>query len=100
MAITFPIDNAGPNANGSYDVVARSYCKRIKIQEDFDSASPPTADLRQYIPANSGPVKVSKGTPAIYAAPGESHYYPFQVVGQIKTASGSIIVQQTEGDEV
>lgn len=81
------------------DVVANSYCKRIAVKEDYDSDSPPTANLLQYDPTGSStPAKIVKGTPAIFTS--NSNFYPGQVVGGIKTSSGSITVQQIESAQV
>lgn len=100
----FAIDNLAV-----YPVRAASYCDRIVVQEDYDSSSPPTCDLRQY-KLNSGalpsqppaygatPVKVAKGTPAIYTKPGG--YVPGEIAGGIATASGSCTVQQVEGKQI
>ena len=98
---TFAIDNAGPNPNGSYNVVANSYCRRITIQENYDSANPPSADLQQFIPATSStPARVAKGTPAIFTPLSDLYFTPRQIVGAIKTSSGSITVQQVESEQV
>lgn len=94
--LTFAIDNLGP-----YNVVAQSYCRRIVVQENYDSANPPTADLKMYIPFGSAApvaVRVAKGTPAIFNA--EGVYSPGQTVGQIQTSAGSITVQQIESSQV
>lgn len=86
------IDNAGPNANGSYDIKSPGYFMRITVQEDFDSSSAPTQDLRQYMPnTGTNPAKISKGTPAIFTK--GSVYSPGEVVGGMKTAAGSLNVQ-------
>lgn len=99
---TFAIDNLGP-----YNVVANTYCSRIVVQENFDSANPPTADLKQYIPAGGVAVRIPKGTPAVFTfAATASTLYPYptftpgQVVGQINTSAGSITVQQIESSQV
>lgn len=91
---TFAIDNGGP-----YNVVARSYCRRIEIRENYNSQNPPTADLQQFKPAGSStPAAVSKGTSAIFTT--LTTFYPGQVVGAVNTLAGSITVAQIEGGEI
>ena len=81
------------------DVVANSYCRRITVKEDYDSDSPPTANLLQYDPTGSStPVKIVKGTPAVFTS--NTHFHPGLVVGAIKTSSGSITVQQIESSQI
>jgi hypothetical protein len=92
---TFAIDNLGP-----YSVVAKTYCKRILVQENYNSTNPPTADLQQFDAQGQGPVAVVKGTPAIFNSVGDSRFYPGQVAGKINTTGGSITVEQIEGEEV
>lgn len=92
---TFAIDNAGP-----YAVVAKTYCKRILVQENYNSSNPPTADLQQFDANSNGPVAIVKGTPAIFNSVGDSRFYPGAVAGKINTAGGSITVEQIEGEEV
>lgn len=98
MIDTYAIDAAGP-----YDVIVRGVqpCRRVTIQEKYDSTNPPTADLKQYMPkGNTDFALVAKGTPAIFSAPTGGSFYPGQTIGQIQTVSGSITVQQQEGDAV
>jgi len=96
---TFAIDATGPNPNGSYNVTAESWCKRVLVQEDYNSANPPTDDLLQYFDKTSTtPGKIPKGTPAVFTTIGM--FYPGQVVGCIKTAGGTLTVQQIEGAAV
>lgn len=91
---TYAIDNAGP-----YNVVANSYCLRITVQENYNSANPPTADLKQYRPAGSAtPMRIPKGTPAIFTKGGT--YYPGEVAGAIQTEAGSITVQQIDSSQI
>ena len=93
---TFAIDNLGP-----YNVVANTYCSRIVVQENYDSANPPTADLKQYTPGGN-PIRIAKGTPAIFTPAGATtgFFTPGEVVGQIQTSSGSITVQQIESSQI
>lgn len=96
---TFAINAAGPNPNGSYDVTVASWCKRVLVQENYDSSNPPTDDLLQYSDKGSTtPARIPKGTPAIFTTTGI--YYPGQVIGCIKAAAGSVTVQQIEGAAV
>src|ERR1700688_2847542 len=99
---TYAIDNAGPNADGSYNVAAQTYCKRIVVQENYNSVTAPSADLLQKMPSTAANfVNITKGTPAIFTAVGLGNgFAPGQVVGSIKTVSGSITVQQIESQEV
>ncbi|SRR5579885_84816 len=102
-----PITTYAVDSTAVVNIVANSWCKRILVQENYDSTSAPTADLLVYNPANSAtPAKVAKGTPAIFTpAPVGPNwqmgcFYPGQIVGGIKTAAGSITVQQIEGEAV
>lgn len=94
---TMAIDNAGP-----YSVIAQTYCNRILIQENYNSANPPTADLQQYNADGTGPIAIPKGTPAIFAftASNWTSFRPGQVVGKINTTGGSITVQQVESERI
>ncbi len=77
------------------DVKANTYCRRIAVKENYDSDSPPTANLVQYEPTGSStPAKIVKGAPAVFTS--QSTYSPGEVVGGIKTSAGSITVQQIE----
>lgn len=91
------------------DVVANSPCRRISVKEDYDSDSPPTANLEQYDPTDSStPAKIVKGTPAVFTKSKPSSglsqeantYFVGEVVGGIATSSGSITVQQIESDQI
>ncbi|KKN66901.1 hypothetical protein LCGC14_0466760 [marine sediment metagenome] len=91
------------------DVVANSPCRRVSVKEDYDSDTPPTANLLQYDPTGSStPAKVVKGTPAVFTKSKPSSgvsqeantYFPGEVVGGIATSSGSITVQQIESDQI
>jgi hypothetical protein len=94
--ITFAVDNSQ-----AYNVVARRRCQRIFIQEDYDSATPPTADLVQAIPAGASGVRISKGTAAIYTPPsGATFFERGDIAGTIKTSSGSITVQQIHSQRI
>jgi hypothetical protein len=90
--LTFAIDNTK-----QYAVVARTYCWRILIQENYNSATPPTADIQQFNPDGSGPVNIAKGTPAIFST---GPYLPGQTAGFVNTPSGSITVQQIESMKI
>jgi len=100
---TFAIDNTQ-----RYSVVAQTRCRRITVQENFNSTTPPTADLLMAQPAGATQVAVAKGTPAIFTPSTvsncnsglEPEFMPGQTVGDIETASGSITVQQTESRQV
>jgi hypothetical protein len=82
------------------DVLARfDGAKRIVVQENYNSANPPTADLLQRCSVpGSGQVRVSKGTPAVFTT--QTTFSKGQKAGTIATASGSITVQQVESSQV
>lgn len=86
------ITNAGTN------IIAHLYCRRIWVQENYDSVTPPTSDLTQKAPAGATAIKISKGTPAIFTAPGPNGAFtPGQIVGVVAcTVAGPIEGQQRE----
>lgn len=89
------IDNAGPNADGSYNIPSldRPF-KRVTVQEDYDSQSAPTTDLRAKAPAAAANfVKVSQGVPYVYTPVGKSQFDANETPGTIKTRAGSINLQ-------
>lgn len=92
------IDNAGPNADGSYNVQVLNYrVSRVTVQEDYDSASAPTADLRVKAPPSAASfIKVAKGTPYVYTPAGKLFFDPGEIAGTIKTSAGSINLQIIE----
>lgn len=105
---TFAIDNTQ-----RYSVLANTQCRRIYVQENYDSAVPPTADLLMASPAGAAQILVAKGTPCVFTAKasdaskglatftaGAWEYVPGVVVGEIETVSGTITVQQLETNQV
>lgn len=94
---TYAIDNTA-----YYNVTAQTYCMRIVVQENFNSANAPTDDLLQKIPPTAtNPVRIAKGTPAIYTLPaGSGLISPGTVVGTIRAATTSITVQQVESGQI
>jgi len=91
------------------EVVANSRCDCILVEENYNSTNAPTADLRQSIPAGSStPVRIAKGTPAIYTkvtpigsvSQEARTYAPGEIAGGIRTESGSITVRQIESVKV
>lgn len=103
---TFAVDNTQ-----RYSVVPQTRCRRIFVQENYNSATPPTADLLMSQPAGATQVAIPKGTPAIFTAVGnpsavvgpggEPEFIPNgQAIGDIETAAGSITVQQIESRQV
>jgi hypothetical protein len=97
---TFAVDNTQ-----RYQVIAQTYCRRILVQENYNSTTPPTADLLMSEPAGATQVAIPKGTSAIYTTAvtevvGSPYFKPGQVAGEIETVSGSITVQQIESQEV
>lgn len=102
---TFAIDNTK-----RYSVVAQTTCRRILVQENYNSVTPPTADLLAAQPPGGTQVNIAKGTPIIFTpqtglTPGQNNFagqqfLAGQVVGDIETVSGSITVQQIESQQV
>lgn len=91
----------GVDASAEIDVTCHlDGIKRITVQENYDSATPPSADLLQRGRLSaSGQIKISKGTPAIFTSPGEGYQYG-QKAGTVKASSGSITVQQIETSRI
>lgn len=91
---TMAIDNSA-----EYSVFAPVECTRVEVRENYDSASAPTCDLIQSIPyGSSSPVKVAKGTSAIYTR--ATPWIKGDRVGGIKTSSGSCTAAVIGGDKV
>lgn len=80
--------------------------KRILVQENYNSTTPPTADLLQRgAAAGSTQVNIAKGTPAIFTAPADGPspiggFNTGDIVGTIQTVSGSITAQQIEYNRI
>ena len=91
---TYAVDNLS-----EVDVICHfDGAERIVVQEDYNSANPPTADLLQRgNVTGSAQIRVSKGTPAVFSS---GPFRAQQKVGTIQTASGSITVQQIESRRV
>lgn len=105
MSDTYAINSTPPPGSNQgisypgYPVRALSPTKRVLVQENYDSATPPTADLQRFSAvAGSTATLVPKGTPAVWSR--ATHWSVGEIVGYILTVSGSITVQQTESDEV
>ena len=101
---TYAVDNTAV-----VNVVANSYCDRILVEENYNSSNPPTADLRQYVPAGSStPARIVRGTPAIYTkvnpigsiSQNARIYAPGEIAGGIRTETGSITVRQIESIKI
>lgn len=97
---TFAVDNTGYVA-----IKCRgSFARRILIQEDYDSSTPPTQDYVVQQPAGAPDIKVAKGTPFIFTYPlplaGFVNDGGVTVLGQVKTAAGAITMQQIESPEI
>ena len=90
----FAIDNSQ-----RYDVISRTYCDMIEITEAYDSDTPPTADMIQYMPNNAtNGQPIPQGTTAVFrkgSHKGQS-FVSGEVVGSIQTVTGSITVAQKE----
>lgn len=95
---TKAIDNAGP-----YPIFVKEACRRVLVQENFNSANPPTADLNQFDEHDSAGAfgcRIAKGTPAVFA---DGRTYSPQdplPAGYINTASGSITVLVIEHEKI
>jgi hypothetical protein len=81
-----------------YSVVAPSEARRFEVRENYDSSSAPTCDLIQAMPLGGTAVKVAKGTSAIYTR--SAPWIKGDVIGSIKTSSGSCTVAIIPGDQV
>lgn len=100
-ATGFPLNTFAIDNTKRYSVVAQTTCRRILIQENYNSVTPPTADLLAAQPAGGTQVNIAKGTPMIFTPPvGNRFFAPQQIVGDIETVSGSITVQQIESQQV
>ncbi len=101
--ILYSVDNSQ-----DYNVVVQTQnCKRIFVQENYSSSVPPTQDLLQKMPASAtNAISITKGTPAIYTPSSggvgwsNNVFYQGQIVGTIRTAAGSVTVQQIESTEI
>jgi hypothetical protein len=97
----YPVNTFGIDSTKRYQIVAQTVCKRITVQENYDSANPPTADYMIAQPAGGTQALVSKGVPFVFTPPvGTQWFYPTNVVGDIETVSGSITLQQVESQQV
>lgn len=78
------------------DIIAHTFCRRVRVQENVSSAAGPTTDLAQQMPKGADSVIVWKGNPAVFTGGGagpNGAYYPGQVVGTVATASGGGTVE-------
>lgn len=86
-----------------WNVVAQSYCRRVTVQENYNSQHPPTVDLLQKAPATGTAVRIAQGTPAIYTAP-PGGFKPGDIAGTIKVdpvgGITSCTVQQIESQTI
>jgi hypothetical protein len=102
----FPINTYAIDSTKRYTVVAQTACRRIVVQENYNSVNPPTADLLQAQPAGGTQINIAKGTAAVFSPPGtgSQHFVmgfkPGDVAGDIQTVSGSITVQQIESAQI
>lgn len=73
---------------------------RVAVQENYNSSTPPTADLVQRCAHFlSQLINIAKGTPAIYTTQ-RGGYSVGDKVGTIKTASGSITISRAFSTQV
>jgi hypothetical protein len=77
------------------NITAHTFCRRIRVQENYTSAAGATTDLAMQEPKGADDVIVQEGTPAVFTAPGgpNGSFYPGQIVGVVKTAAGGGTVQ-------
>jgi len=84
-------------------IISNGSHKRIRIQENFDSATGPTTDLGMQAPPGADEIIISSGTPAVFTAHGPNgSFYPGQKVGVVACldVAGPIEGQQIEDDEI
>jgi hypothetical protein len=89
-----------------YLVIAQSGCSQITVKENASTLAPPTQDLLQKLAQVPGtnpvmstnPATIIKGGAAVYtpSGTGGGRYQAGDIVGTIRTVSGSITVQQVE----
>lgn len=92
----FSVDNTQ-----RYDVTATDFCDQIQVFENYDSDTPPTADLIMYKPwGTSQGVSIPQGNIAVFEKGGGSFYTPGELAGQIQTDAGSITAAQVEREIV
>lgn len=95
----YPVNTFGIDSTKRYQIVAQTICERITVQENYDSANPPSADLLVAQPAGGTQALVSKGVPFVFTPQGK-WFYPTNIVGDIETVSGSITLQQVESQSI
>jgi hypothetical protein len=100
-ATSFPINTYGIDNAQRYPVIARVDCRRITVQEDYNSANPPTADLLAAQPAGGTQMKVAHGTSVTFTPADLGGYFKAGTkVGDIQTVAGSITVQQQDSQAI
>lgn len=70
------------------DIIANTFCRYIKVQENSDSAHAATTDLLMAQPKGAPQIRVPKGTPCIFTPLDGGSFYPGQLVSTVLTASG------------
>jgi hypothetical protein len=77
------------------EIVAHNFCRRVLVQENYDSATGATTDLAMEAPVGADAVIVLKGVPAIFTAAGgpNGQYTPGTIVGKVYTAAGGGTVE-------
>jgi len=77
------------------DIVAHTFCRRIRVQENYTSAAGPTTDMSMQEPPGADSVIILQGTPAVFTAAGgpNGSFYPGQHVGVVATAAGGGTVE-------
>lgn len=81
-------------------IVAHTFCRRIKVQQNYTSAVGPTSDLGQTAPVGGGTIIILSGTVAVFTAAGGPNgcYSPGDIAGTVSCldVAGPIAGQQIE----
>lgn len=65
-------------------IVAHTFCRRIRVEENSASAVGPTSDLGQTAPVGADEVIVWKGVPCVFTAAGvNGAFSPGEIVGVV-----------------
>lgn len=94
----FPINSFTVDNSKRYQIVPQTYCRRIEIQENYNSANPPTQDYLIAQPPGATQVNFAKGVPAIFTTGGS--FVPGTPIADIQTTAGTITVRQIESHSI
>lgn len=95
-------DNKSTNLISVVDteIVAHTYCRRIRVQENYTSGAGATTDLGQTAPVGADEVIILKGNPCVFTAGGGPNgcFSPGQIVGAVRVLdiAGPLECQQIE----